>query len=127
MESVNRENINEKLNGLLGEIEYFENEMFYFKWLKNRYSLTFSLTYFSCLRYFSLFLSIVINMIILCKSPPDDWSEISVEVRVLGIILLIIQFLVYAIYLIFKFPLDFKRGQGKLSTFKKNFKMYYYS
>ena len=110
MEKVNRENINEKLNGLLGEIEYFSNEMFYFKWLKTRYSLTFSLTYFSCLRYFSLLLSIVINVIILCKSPPEDWSHISAEVIVLGIILLIVQFLIYGIYLIFKFPLDFKRG-----------------
>ena len=64
--------------------------MFYFKWLKSRYSLTFSLTYFSCLRYFSLFLSIVINIIILCKNPPEDWSDIATEVYVLGFTLLVI-------------------------------------
>lgn len=62
--------------------------MKYFKWLKSRYSLSFSLSYFSIIRYFNLILAIAINLILLLKMPDDneDWKEISVEIKVLGII-----------------------------------------
>ena len=62
--------------------------MKYFKWLKSRYSLSFSLSYFSMIRYFNLILAITINLIILLKVPEhnEDWSDVSAEIQVLGII-----------------------------------------
>ena len=71
---------------MLGEIKYFENEMKYFKALKSRISLSFSLSYFSCIRYFNLITAITINFILLIKTPSEDWSDVSTEIKVLGII-----------------------------------------
>lgn len=108
LDQVNRESINDKINGLLDELDNFYMEMIHFMKLK-KLGFRYNNKVLVYLRNLCLFISFIINLLLLI----NDTTSRRI-VTILGVINIILYAIIVFIWLLYRMYLEYQKISQKV-------------
>lgn len=111
LEQVGRDSANDKINGLLDEVNSFFMEMAYFMKLR-KLGLRYDNNVMVYLRNFCLIISFIINILIIV-----DNEESFRGIRVIGIIAIILYSCILLMWLVFRMQLEYQKIYKKVDNY----------